>query len=276
MNSKLIVYPTDFSDCAKNAMTYTIAMGKALKCKIKIVHAIEISSLASYEENPNILLNTIRSLEEQAKKELVRLKKEIEAFDLECEYDIVQGRTLFLKEYIENLNPLMIVMGTIGKNGLENKIFGSLAAQVIYNPKSIVLAIPQKATFNSLSEIVFATDYHIKDKVCIEFIKKLTKHFSANLRIIHICENEEYLEQKRNFLLKLENEISQVITSQNIYSELLYGESVDDTLLEFLENAKPDMLALITRKRNFIERIFDKSLSKKMVNHTNVPVLVFS
>lgn len=276
MNSKLIVYPTDFSDCAKNAMTYTIAMGKALKCKIKIVHAIEISSLASYEENPNILLNTIRSLEEQAKKELVRLKKEIEAFDLECEYDIVQGRTLFLKEYIENLNPLMIVMGTIGKNGLENKIFGSLAAQVIYNPKSIVLAIPQKATFNSLSEIVFATDYHIKDKVCIEFIKKLTKHFSANLRIIHICENEEYLEQKRNFLLKLENEISQVITSQNIYSELLYGESVDDKLLEFLENAKPDMLALITRKRNFIERIFDKSLSKKMVNHTNVPVLVFS
>ncbi|MDG1729491.1 MAG: universal stress protein [Algibacter sp.] len=276
MKSKLIVYPTDFSDCAKNALAYVIAMGKALKCKIKIVHAIEIGGIATSEENPNILLDTITILEEYAEQMLKKLKKEIESFGLECDYDILQGRTLFLKDYMENINPLMIVMGTIGKNNLENKIFGSLAAQTIRNPKSIVLAIPEKAKFNNLSEIVFATDYHIKDKTCIEFITKITKYYKSRLKVIHISTLEEDLEEKQNFISKLESQISHVVSNQKLHFELLYGEDAEDKLLEFLEKSKPDMLCLITRKRSFIERIFDRSLAKKMVNHTNIPVLVFS
>ena len=276
MKSKLIVYPTDFSDCAKNALAYVIAMGKALKCKIKIVHAIEIGGIATSEENPNILLDTITILEEYAEQMLKKLKKEIESFGLECDYDILQGRTLFLKDYMENINPLMIVMGTIGKNNLENKIFGSLAAQTIRNPKSIVLAIPEKAKFNNLSEIVFATDYHIKDKTCIEFITKITKYYKSRLKVIHISTLEEDLEEKQNFISKLESQISHVVSNQKLHFELLYGEDAEDKLLEFLEKSKPDMLCLITRKRSFIERIFDRSLAKNMVNHTNIPVLVFS
>ena len=272
MESKLIIYPTDFSECAKNAMAYVIAMGKALKCKIRILHAVEISSLAITEENPDILLNSIKILTEEAENKIRTLKAEIEAFDLECEYEIVEGRTLFLKDYIENIDPLMIVMGTIGKNGLENKLFGSFAAQTIRNPKSKVLAIPEKAKFNNLSEIVFATDFHIKDKTCLEFIKKIRKYYDSNLRVIHISDNFPDLKQEREKFSQLEAEITKIISSQNIHFEFLYGDDVEDKLLELLENSKPDMLTLITRKRNFI----DKSLSKKMVNHTNVPVLVFS
>lgn len=276
MNSKLIVYPTDFSDCAKNALAYVIAMGKALKCKIKIVHAIEIAGIAISEENPSIFLETITVLQEESEQMLEKLKKEIESFDLECDYDILQGGTSSLKDFMENLNPLMIVMGTIGKNNLENKIFGSLAAKTIRNTKSIVLAIPEKAKFNNLTKIVFATDYHIKDKSCIEFITKITKYYKSSLKVIHISALEPGLEQKQNFLPKLESEISQVVRNQKLDFELLYGEDAEDKLLEFLKKSKPDMLCLITRKRNFIELLFDKSLAKKMVNHTNVPVLVFS
>ena len=275
MNSKLIVYPTDFSDCAKNALAYAIAMSKALSCKIRIVHAIEISGIATSEENPNIIIETIKVLEEYAEQKLEKLKKEIESFDLECDYDILKGRTLFLKEYMENISPLMIVMGTIGKNNLENKIFGSLAAQTIRNAKSIVLAIPEKAKFIDLSKIVFATNFHTKDKTSIEFIKIIRTYYKAKLSIIHICEDINNVKQERHNLLKLEQEISKNISSKNLEYDLLYGDDVDDKLLEFLEKTETDLLALITRKRNFIECIFHKSLSKKMVNHTSTPVLVF-
>lgn len=275
MNSKLIVYPTDFSDCAKNALTYAIAMGKALSCKIKIVHAIEISGISTSEQNPTIILETIKVLEEYAEQKLEILKKEIESFGIECDYDILQGRTLFIKEYMEKINPLMIVMGTIGKNNLENKLFGSLATQTILNSKSIVLAIPEKAIYNNLSKIVFATDFHEKDKTSLEFIKNIRTYYKSRLSIIHICEDINNVEQERNNLLNLENEISKSISSKNLHFELLYGENAEEELLEFLASSKPDMLALITRKRTFIERIFEKSLSKKMVNHTNIPVLVF-
>ena len=275
MNSKLIVYPTDFSDCAKNALAYAIAMGKALNCNIKIVHTIEISTLASAEENPETLITTFRLLEELAEEKLLKLKEEIEGFGLECDYDILQGQSLFLKAYLENFNPLMIVMGTIGKNNLENKIFGSLASQTIRNSKSIVLAIPEKAKFINISQIVFATNFHTKDKSSIDFIKKIRTYYKAKLSIIHICEDINNVEQERNSLLKLENEISKSTSSKNLHFELLYGDDVDDKLLEFLEKTKTDLFALITRKRSFIERFFDKSLSKKMINHTHTPVLVF-
>ncbi|MDG1729492.1 MAG: universal stress protein [Algibacter sp.] len=278
MKSKLIVYPTDFSYCSKNAMPYVIAMGKALKSKIRIVHSMEMASLGSAKNNPIAvaLLEKITLIEEEAERKLIKLKNEIQICGLECEYDIIQGRTLFLKEYMEDINPLMIVMGTIGKSGLENKIFGSQTSKIIRNTKSIVLVVPEKAKFNNLSQIVFATDYHTKDKTCIEFITKITKYYEASLEVIHICEPHENLKEKQNFLLKLKDEISQVFSNQKLYLKLLNADDPEDKLLEFLENANPDMLCLITRKRNFIERLFDKSMAKKMVNHTNTPVLVFS
>ncbi len=256
-------------------MIYAIAMSKALKCKIRVVHAVEISSLASTEENPDILLYAIKLLEEQAEKKLQKLKEKIETFSLECEYDIVKGRTLFLKEHMQKLHPFMIVMGTAGKNGLENRIFGSFAAQTIRNPKSIVLVIPQKAKFNNFSEIVFATDFHTKDKICLTFMNKITKYYGSRLRVIHVSENFEDLKGEQEKFSQLEEEITEVISSHNIHFELLHGEGAEDKLLELVESSEPDMIALITRKRNFIERIFEKSLSKKMVNHTNIPVLVF-
>jgi hypothetical protein len=97
---------------------------------------------------------------------------------------------------MEDLDPLMIVMSTIGNSGLENKIFGSQTSKIIRNTKSIVLAVPAKAKFNNLSKIVFATDYHTKDKTCIEFISKIKKFYEASLRVIHICEPEENIEKK--------------------------------------------------------------------------------
>jgi len=276
MSSRLIIYPTDFSDCAKNAMAYAIAMGKALQCKIRILHAVELGSLASVEENPDVLLTSIKTLEKQAEMKLVKLKEEIETFGLECEYHILKGRTLFLKDYMESLDPLMIVMGTIGKNSLENKIFGSFAAQTIRNPRSIVLAIPQKAKFNNLSKIVFATDFHDKDKTCLSFINKISKYYRSDLQVVHISENVADLKQEREKFSQLEAEITKVISSHNIHFEFLYGDEVEEELAAFLKSSKPDMLALVTRKRNFIERIFHKSLSKKIVNQTQVPVLVFT
>ena len=275
MNSKLIVYPTDFSDCAKNAMAYAIAMAKVIKGKIKIIHALEIGGMAASEVNPNVLVDSLKELEEQAEKKLENLKKEIESFGLECDYDIIPIQSLFLKDYIEKIVPTIIVMGTIGNNGFDNKIFGSLASQIIRNTKSMVLAIPKKAKFNDLSEVVFASNFHAKDKSCLEFIKKIVTYYKAKLSIVHICEDINNVEQERKYLLKLENDASKTISIKNLHFELLYGEDVEDKLLELLESSKPDMLALITRKRNFIERIFDKSLSKKMINHTNTPVLVF-
>ncbi len=275
MNSKLIVYPTDFSDCAKNALAYAMAMGKALSCKIKIVHAIEINGMTTSEENPIVILETTKILEEFAERNLEKLKKEIESFGLECDYDMVQGRTLFLKSYMENINPFMIVMGTTGKNNLENKLFGSLAAHTIKNSKSIVLAVPENAKFNNLSQIVFATNFHSKDKTSIEFIKKITTYYKARLSVIHICEDINNVEKEQLNLLKLKHEISKSISFKNLHFELLYGDDVDDKLLEFLEKKKTDLFALITRKQNVIERIFGRSLSKKMVNHTKTPVLIF-
>ena len=41
-------------------------------------------------------------------------------------------------------------MGNVGKNNLENKLFGSQTAQAIRNSKSIVLAISEKAEFNNI------------------------------------------------------------------------------------------------------------------------------
>ena len=57
--------------------------------------------------------------------------------------------------------------------------------------------------------------------------------------------------------------------------KLIMGNNVLDTLESTIKNDPVDILALTTHKRGMISRLFNPSLARKMVFHTEIPLLVF-
>jgi nucleotide-binding universal stress UspA family protein len=53
--------------------------------------------------------------------------------------------------------------------------------------------------------------------------------------------------------------------------------SVDifEGITTYIADHHVDMVAMLTRKRNLLERIFHKSMTRKMAYHTHIPLLAF-
>ena len=55
----------------------------------------------------------------------------------------------------------------------------------------------------------------------------------------------------------------------------LVGNDISGSLQKIIDEEKIDILSLTTHKRNMISRLFNPSIARKMVFHTNTPLLVF-
>jgi K+-sensing histidine kinase KdpD len=59
----------------------------------------------------------------------------------------------------------------------------------------------------------------------------------------------------------------------NIVTAPLYGSQFEEAITTYISANNTGLLVMITHKRNFLESIFNKSLTKKMSYHTNIPLL---
>jgi nucleotide-binding universal stress UspA family protein len=54
------------------------------------------------------------------------------------------------------------------------------------------------------------------------------------------------------------------------------GESIIDSINNFIETENPDMIVMAKHNRSFFDRLFHRSLSKQMAYHTKIPLLVLN
>jgi nucleotide-binding universal stress UspA family protein len=133
MEIKNILFPTDFSEGASQALQYAIDMAKKYGAKLHIVHIIYDIAKVSGWYVPH------RSVDEMYKEILEGAKKELEKFGVEelsgmkdIERSVLMGVP---HEEIMNFarkNKIdLIIMGTHGRTGIDRILFGSTAAQVV-------------------------------------------------------------------------------------------------------------------------------------------------
>ncbi len=143
MQIKKILFPTDFSEGAKNALPYAIDMAKTFGAKLYLMHVIYDIATASGLHVPHTSVDQMYSeIQASAQKELERFGlKEREGLT-DVEYSIKRGVPYeeilkFAKE--NNIN--LIVIGTHGRKGIDRVLFGSTAERVVRNSSCPVLTV---------------------------------------------------------------------------------------------------------------------------------------
>jgi nucleotide-binding universal stress UspA family protein len=62
---------------------------------------------------------------------------------------------------------------------------------------------------------------------------------------------------------------------KNIITLVLVDSDIDSALDQYVEVSKADVLAMFTHEISFFEKVFDKSMTRKMAFHSRVPLLAF-
>ncbi len=277
MKGNVIIYPTDFSPCAENALKYVIHMAKATKSSVEIIHEIDVTGGYSTSTISTDALNIVSMMEDEAKLKLEQVKERLDDEGINSNHEIIYGNKLI--PYLERFEPdenTIVVMGTKGSSSVENRVFGSQTHKVVREIDLPILVVPIDAEFQGIGEILFATDYV---SVNIDQLKKLLAigtYFHSSVHMAHVADGEWKDKTEEIFLSDFEEKIRSEVDYQQMDFQLLYSNNIEDRLQAKIKEEQIDMLVLVTHKPTFFERIFGKSLTKQMVYHTHVPMLVFT
>ena len=62
---------------------------------------------------------------------------------------------------------------------------------------------------------------------------------------------------------------------KNIVTLVLVDSDVDSALDQYVEVSRADVLAMFTHELSFFEKVFDRSMTRKMAFHSKIPLLAF-
>jgi nucleotide-binding universal stress UspA family protein len=143
MKIKRILFPTDFSEGAKNALPYAIDMARTYGAKLYFLHVLYDIATASGLHIPHTSVDVMYSdLRATAQKELERfgLKEREDLKDVE--YSVSRGVPYEeILTFAKNNNIDLIVIGTHGRKGIDRVLFGSTAERVVRNSACPVLTV---------------------------------------------------------------------------------------------------------------------------------------
>lgn len=274
---KTILVPTDFSRNADNAMHFAMILAKKQNARLILIHAYQLP--VSPAAVPfSVLADEKEQLNKEAIRKIKALCQEIEHVGgISYEYLVEEGETVpTILQACEQKKSDLIVMGTKGATGLTGIIFGSTASHVLEKASCPVMAIPEASKFTRpIKKITYATDYRQSDIEAIHKLIEIASILQAQINILHISGDEISAEEEVQLMNEFRKKVTKSIFYNNLSFQLLHGNNVEEELEHYIANESTDMLVMATHFRNFIDRLFGKSLTKDIVEETNVPLIAF-
>ena len=289
-DDKKILVPVDFSKSSRKALKTAVLLAIAMNRKLTILHCYSNPVFQAIPSSDGFVYDS--SLMMALGKDDKEVHRKFEEFVTETaekvgkvNWELVEKEIIIKPGYAEDdilnyakkSNPLLIVMGTKGDDSPATTV-GSITADIIYNAKVPVLAIPEDIPalmdFRQLNKVLYATNFDEKDFVVLDKLINILKPFNSRV----ICAHVSQPDSGGWDLARLEGmkEILQKKYKKNQFDcKLLVGKNIQEALEKIIDEKQIDVLALTTHKRNMISRLFNPSLARKMTYHSKTPLLVF-
>ncbi|MCU0423882.1 MAG: universal stress protein [Bacteroidia bacterium] len=268
-----ILFPTDFSAVAEQALKYAISLCDKCEAEIHILHVkqIPLTDPSFPADTFQNYVNEIEAFEKEKWNELEQ--KIIIPSGIKHTFHSVTGFVADEVVQFSDLNSIdLIIMGTTGASGLAEILIGSNTASVVGKTSTPLLVIPPSAGYAPLQHILYATDFSEPEYPAISRIIYFAEIFDAKLTILHVkTEFDRYFNSANHFLNKNKDNITREYTLIHLDDQDVF-EAID----KFVNQEAIDLLVMAKHKRSFFDRLFHRSLSKRMAYHTKVPLLILN
>lgn len=273
-----ILIPTDFSENSHNAIRYALEYFADIPVNFYMLH-ISLKDSLLKDEEPDLLLQTgtekhivqgpFAMMQEEIKTCMLLAKNPEHQF-----YSIYENLLLVeaMRKHIYEKDIDYILMGTKGASKIDRNEIGSNTSAVITKVKCPVFVIPENARFKKTNNIAFLTDYN-----CI-YRSKVTSGLSemlqlqqAALRILHIRSQNAVLTasqtDNKGFLHYFFKDAKHSF-------HFLENKNIEAGVQDFVETWEIDMIALVAKNLNLIQRLLFKQLNKSISFPYEVPFLI--
>lgn len=268
---KTILVPVDFSKCSINAAKYALQVAGQAKAGVVLLNTYHVPIPIGEVPMAGNLMDEIKLESNNAMKKLVAtLNADSQGVKLTSVVKVGFAHDVIFEE-AQTRKANLIIMGTRGSHGLVDEVFGSVTSSVIAHSKVPVLAIPEQSKFKGISKIALSVDlYPNAHKDVLAPLVDLATTFNAEVLLYHIAETDMLN------IWGFEKEQARISKALGKVKHSFFEEDTNDVtggIDKFVRKNKAEVLAVISRKHNFIERLFWRSVTRRMALHSKLPFL---
>ncbi|MBT8254645.1 MAG: universal stress protein [Flavobacteriaceae bacterium] len=271
-----ILLPTDFSEISRNAVEYALDIFEDVICTFYILNVQKASSFISDEfrsmsPSTTIYQSLIASTKLALNEIIIKLesrKNPNHKFESIVDYD----------NFIDAINQAcihkeidIIVMGTKGATGAEQIIFGSNTTRVMQRGIVPVLAVPAKCKFSGIKKIAFTSNYltHYKEDELTPLMQ-IAELYDSRIDILHMVVEDHLSEDQKNNKAFL-NAFLKYVDHRFIDLE---KSDIFEIVNQYVHEHNVDMLAMMSRKHSFLERVFNRQNVETFAFKIDIPMLM--
>lgn len=274
---KRILIPTDFSACANKAVDYAVCLALKSGAEIKLLHACELIH-NPFQDQKDYIEAENHSIETSRSAQLESLKKCIEETEpVKVSTQLYDGGVI--ESVLEESNvyhPDLIIMGSMGRTGLRNKIMGSKTAALLSKSSVPVLMIPSAYEWTEPKQVLLAVNDPNEDLDQLRLAFDIGALFNATINAAIFSRIHEpaieVMEHSRS-IYSIQQELQKTHANTFVTAVHLSGREFEDALQEYITANNIDLLAMITHKRTTVQKLFQRSMTRKMNYHTTIPLL---
>jgi nucleotide-binding universal stress UspA family protein len=273
---KKILVPTDFSDCAGKAFQYAVQVAGKTGAEIILLHVFHLLKYP-FADKKELVKEYNRIKVSELSTALQRLKDEIKDKTVKITPSLSDGEVVDSILAASKTHDVdLMVMGTLGITGLKTLIFGTNTAAVIKESSIPVITIPYNYELKEIKDILIAVNNNNEDIKIFEPVFILSQVFSAKIKIVVFSdEDAEAVELVENstVAMQIQRNLRKQFSETEIEKVHLCGYDFYLSIHEYIEEKEMDLLVMITYKRTFLQNLFNFSMTRKMANHTRIPLM---
>jgi nucleotide-binding universal stress UspA family protein len=189
-----ILFATDFSAVSNNAASYAKALARRFSSSVEIAHVFDPASVRSYEEP--IVSRTEEERRRLVEDQLERLREDFSALGINTRTISREGHraSVSLLKIVTEQRIDLIVAGTHSKSGMERRVLGSTAEQLIRSVACPVFTVGPHAKQPPplfFEHIVYATDFLLEAAKAAVYALSFAEDSGAHLYVCHVIGKQE-------------------------------------------------------------------------------------
>lgn len=284
-----ILVPIGFMDYSLKACYYALDIAEQLQADIHLFHTYYNPYLdpAPFADDIDYHINFdqyIQEIENNARERLKSLVSDLKQKiynrniqNVNVDYSLMSGS---IDEQIVNINeayqPDLIVLGTKGKHKKHNDFIGRVTSKITESVDIPVLAVPSDTQHDIRTNIniMYTTNLDDSDFPAFQKLMALTAPFNPHLYCVHI-ENDPDNPVVNAKMNQLKEYFAKYFNQYNIECKVLQDQDLLSGIQHFIDQNNIDLIATTMHKKNMLMRLFQPDNTKKIMFHTNMPLLVF-
>ena len=274
-NINAILVPVDFSAESTTAISYAAMMAAELGCGLTLAHvhqtvydpisagALDIQFL---QDSNKRLLDLVESYNREHEKKGINVH-------VSAHLEVGEASSS-LVELLDHGQFELMVMATKATDNTMRRLFGTVSSEVSRRSNKPVVVVPPNTEIRFPGKIVVGFTEELMLDGVLEYILAFGAKHNVLFDFVHVTDDLHQFEVLKSKLYEKLMVNRSLLNGFNIKS-LFEGEmKIHEALFDYATEVRAGMLILVSHHRNFIDNIRHTSVTKRALQHPQVPVMI--